>query len=58
MQDLYYKDTRVSPTCSLGLLLIELQNPKLSAKDRTELNRRADLIYQECEAEYLKWGNK
>lgn len=56
MQDLYYKDTRVSPSSSMGLALLELKNPKLDKTARDFLERLVERIYQDCQAEYRKWN--
>lgn len=60
MEDMYYKGVRVSPGSTLGVMLTYLHEtgPKLAEHAKADLRRRIEEIFQECEAEYHKWGNK
>jgi hypothetical protein len=60
MNNLYYKGTRVSPSSTLGTMMLYLREmgPKLSDAARADLKIRIEKAHQECDAEYRKWGNK
>jgi hypothetical protein len=57
MKDLYYKGTRVSPNSDLYKLLMDVRDSKLSDDERRAAGQRAKVLWEECEAEYRKWGN-